>query len=90
MLQNGIIAMVSTLSLFGPGKWKLKKRFQKGVVAEMDKIEFQSPVFDTESYQWLWNQNIRENCFREGKKLNFIEFHTVKRTSWSCLEAKEV
>jgi hypothetical protein len=48
MLQNGIRAMVSTLSLDGPGKWKLKKRFQKGIVVEMDKIEVQSPVFDTE------------------------------------------
>jgi hypothetical protein len=40
--------MVSTLSLDGPGKWKLKKRFRKGIVVEMDKIEVQSPVFDTE------------------------------------------
>jgi hypothetical protein len=46
MSKNGIIAQVSTPCLDGPGKWKLKKRFQKGIVVKMDKIEVQSPVFD--------------------------------------------
>jgi hypothetical protein len=40
--------MVSKLSLDGRRKWNLKKRFQKGIVVEMEKIEVQSPVFDTE------------------------------------------
>jgi hypothetical protein len=48
MLQIGIKSMVSTLILDGPCKWKLKRRFHKEIVVEMDKIEFQSPIFNTE------------------------------------------
>jgi hypothetical protein len=40
MLQNGIRAMVSTLSLDGPRKWRLKRRFQREIVVEKNKIEF--------------------------------------------------
>jgi hypothetical protein len=42
MLQIGIIAMVSTLRLDGPGKWSLKRRFWREIIVEKDKIEFQS------------------------------------------------
>jgi hypothetical protein len=38
-------AMVSTLILDGPCKWKLKQKFWKGIVVEMDKIQVQSPWF---------------------------------------------
>jgi hypothetical protein len=34
--------MVSTLSLDGLGKWKLKKMFQKSIVVEKEKFETQS------------------------------------------------
>jgi hypothetical protein len=47
-LQNGIRAMVSTLSLDEPCNWMLNKKFWKGIVVEMEKIQVQIHGFNIE------------------------------------------
>jgi hypothetical protein len=58
--------MVSTLSLDGPCKWKLKQNFRKGIVVEMDKIQVQSQGFNTEP-GWAMNKKF-------GVKMRFLSY----------------
>jgi hypothetical protein len=86
--QISIKAMVSTLRLYGPGKWKLKKRFRKGIFVKMDKIEVQIPVFDTEPKLGRisgYGIKISKKIIVERDKIGISKHSRVPREHLGCV-----